>query len=337
MTAATAEATPDVEAELQPREAARLAAMRPLLERLNDLKRIRVAGRDGSLMDQAFTRTWSRVVGGEAWGDIAWNEAARAVAAVRLGGLDIETMQAHGLSGDEAVGVVAAAIDLAVDELGERLASRLKEHLDSPAAGHGSRDLPGGLPGADLPPFVGVLVAQPRAGATHPTARRMVLEPAESHGDHCMTVAVVATLLSDVFDADSGEAMMVGLAHHLFNTSLPDIGFAGDRVLHGLGLDRRLTQAAFDQALQQLDEPLRGRVRGVLAYTRQTDPPLSRCFHGADALDRVLEMAWHDRAARFRLDQAMTDLNIVHEAPEQAWQRRVLTAAGVWDRWGDSA
>ena len=206
---------------------------------------------------------------------------------------------------------------------------RLKDHLESSAAGES--------PGAEPPPFVGVLVHQPRAGATHPTARRMVLEPAESHGDHCMTVAVVATLLSDIFDADAGEAMMIGLAHHLFNASLPDVGFAGDRVLHALGLDRRLTQAAFHEALHQLDTPLRERVRGVLAYTRQTDPPLSRCFHGADALDRVLEMAWHDRAARFRLGQAMTELNIVHEAPEQAWQRRVLGATGVWDRWGDPA
>ena len=324
MTAATAESMPDVGAELQPREAARLAAMRPLLERLNDLKRIRVAGRDGSLMDQAFTRAWARVVAGEAWGDIAWKEAARAVAAVRLAGLDVETMQAHGLSRGEAVGVAAASIDLAVDELGPALVERLNEHLELPAADG---------PVAEPPPFVGVLVAQPRAGATHPTARRMVLEPAESHGDHCMMVAIVATLLSDVFDADPGEAMMIGLAHHLFNASLPDVGFAGDRVLHGLGLDRRLTHAGFDQALQQLDAPLRGRVRGVLAYSRQTDPPLSRCFHGADALDRVLEMAWHDRAARFRLGQAMTELNIVHEAPEQAWQRRVLEAAGVWDRW----
>ncbi len=332
MTAGVVEAIRGVDVQLQPREAAKLAAMRPLLERLNDLKRVRVAGRDGSLMDQAFTRTWSRVVGGGAWGDIAWNEAARAVAAVRLAGLDVETMQAHGLSRAEAVGVAAAAIDLAVDELGPGLTSRLKEHLDPSAAEGNSWRAPG-----DPPAFIAALVAQPRAGATHPTARRMVLEPAESHGDHCMMVAIVATLLSDVFDADQGEAMLIGLAHHLFNASLPDVGFAGDRVLHALGLDRRLTQAAFDRALQQLDAPLRERVRGVLAYTRQTDPPLSRCFHGADALDRVLEMAWHDRAARFRLNQAMTELNIVHEAPEQAWQRRVLEATGVWDRWEDPA
>ena len=123
MTAGVVEAIRGGDVEIEPRESARLAAMRPLLERLNDLKRIRVAGRDGSLMDQAFTRAWSRVVGGEAWEDIAWSEAARAVAAVRLAGLDIETMQAHGLSRAEALSAAAAATDLAVDELGVGLAS----------------------------------------------------------------------------------------------------------------------------------------------------------------------------------------------------------------------
>jgi hypothetical protein len=188
-----------------------------------------------------------------------------------------------------------------------------------------------------LPAFVERLIAQPRAGATHPTRPRLLLEPAESHGDHCGTVAAYGVLLAPAFGADAEVAFMIGLAHHLFNASLPDVGFAGDRLLDRFGVAEGVTQAAFDKAFAQIPEPLRSQAREALSHTKRVDTPESRTFHAADVIDRTLEMAWHAESAGFDLSDAIGRMNIVHEAPEQALQRQVLEAAGIWSDWSQSA
>ena len=297
-----------------------LAELTPLLRRMNGLKRVRTArGGRRSLVDTAFAQGWSRLVAGEDAAEVAVKLAGRLVAQVSLAGLTPEILREHGAADREAKAVFSAAVRGFVGD--DRLAE---------AAGADASE-------ADPPAFVGVLLDQPRAGATHPSAARLFLEPAESHGDHCGMTAAYAVLLAPVLGADAGVACTIGLAHHLFNASLPDIGFAGDRLLAAHGLAEKVTAAAFDMAYAQLDEPLRSRVREALTHTRRTDTPEARCFHAADVLDRTLEMAWHAESAGFTLRDAIVGRNIVHEAPEQQLQRRVLEAAGVWSDWSECA
>lgn len=158
----------------------------------------------------------------------------------------------------------------------------------------------------------------------------MILEPAESHGDHCLLVAVYAVLLSPWFGADAGTAFVCGLGHHLFNGSLPDAGFNGDVVLGRAGVLGRVTAAAFDAAYAQLPTAVADGVREAVAFTRHVDPPVSRAFHAADVFDRVLEMDWFARCARFTLADAVVGLDIVHVAAEQRFQKDVLAEAGIW-------
>ena len=188
------------------------------------------------------------------------------------------------------------------------------------------------------PPFVDALVSQPRAGATHPGLPRLLLEPAESHGDHCFAVAVFGVLLAPRFGADPAAVFLTGLAHHLFNATLPDAGYAADELI---GADRlaAMTDAATEDALDALDGPLRETVRQSLATTQRErfGTPEARAFHAADVLDRVLEMEWHEASARFRLADALgrdTDagqLDICHPGFYQSFQQDVLSRAGVWE------
>ena len=307
-----------------------LSRLTPLLRQMNGLKRVRHADSGGaSLVDEMFGRSWQRLLAGENAADVAGAETAGLVAAVRLAALGGRAMTHHGVAAGAAAEVLRAAIaEAAGDGLDPKDAAALEAAVEV-APPHVAWDT--------LPAFVSRLAAQPRAGATHPTHPRLFLEPAESHGDHCGTVATYGVLLAPHFGADAGTALLVGLAHHLFNSSLPDVGFAGDRLLARFGLAEKVTAAAFEKAYAQIDEPLRGEVRAALAHTKRTDTPEARTFHAADVIDRTLEMAWHAESADFDLKAAMHDMNIVHEAPEQALQRRVLESAGIWHDWSGGA
>ncbi|RZK37537.1 MAG: hypothetical protein EOO57_05390, partial [Hymenobacter sp.] len=52
-------------APARPEALAELAGLLPLLRELNDLKRVRVAGREGSLAEQLFGGAWVALVAGE--------------------------------------------------------------------------------------------------------------------------------------------------------------------------------------------------------------------------------------------------------------------------------
>ena len=291
--------------------------MLPLLRELNDLKRVRVAGREGSLAEQLFGRAWGALVASEAPATVALREAARALIGVRLPGYDVALLGALGLAETVATQVLHQALNDAGQPLDAKLVTQLAQAASAPAG-----------PVADQQPaFVAQLAQQPRAGATHPGQPRIMLWPPESHADHCAMVAVYAVLLSPYFGADPGEAFLTGLAHHLHNAALPDPGYAGDELLssHLPGLMAQATQ----QAMQQLPAALQPVVAAALDRTRVVDTPASRAFHAADVFDRVLEMAWHDQSARFRLHQALDDLNIVHAGFTQQFHQQVLTAAGL--------
>ncbi len=182
-------------------------------------------------------------------------------------------------------------------------------------------------PAGPVPPFVDALCRQPRAGATCPGRPRLVVEPPESHGDHCLTTAVYGALLAPVFGADPVPPFLVGLAHHLHNVALPDAGFAGE-VLLGAHLEPVIATLE-RRELDALPSALALRLQDVLLLRADASVPEAQAFHAADVLDRVLQVHHHARAAAFTASQALVDLELVHEGPVQGFHDEVLAAAGL--------
>jgi hypothetical protein len=297
------------------------AALLPLLIEMNDLKRIRVADRVGSIATHIFRRSWAALVSGEDLQTVADRETAHAVAAARLAGIDARVMQTAGLGENAIRDVFVRGFDAVADPIPATTRDRLRSALTPAIAVDPAPDA------LDLPPFVDLLVNQPRAGATRPGHARVVLEPAEHHGDHCGSVAVYAAILAALFDADPALPFLCGLAHHLHNARLPDAGFAGDELL---GPHLQPLMSAFrDQAIAELPQPLHAPVRAALDLVYRADSLEARAFQAADVLDRVLEMRWHAQSAAFTLDVALGEMDIVHPGPVQAFQLDVMRDAGL--------
>lgn len=286
-----------------------------LLAELGDLKRVRAAGRVGSLAEQGFLRAWSALVAGADPAAVALHETARALAATRLSAIDVEVLCAGGMSAPSAAALLRGAVRDIADDAGltgaEALAQAVAEVFEHSAP----------------PAFASVLCEQPRAGATALGRARLVLEPAESHGDHCMMVAVYAVLLAPGYDAEPAACFIAGLAHHLHNAGLPDAGFAGEAAL---GCELEPLMAAFrERALAQLEPPLRERARAAARHALEIESAEGRAVVAADVLDRVLQMRHFQRAAAFTLDQALDELELVHAGPLQAYGNATVKAAGL--------
>lgn len=298
-----------------------VAPLVPLLTEIGDLKRLRTADGEGSLAERAFRRSWSAVVAGEPVGEVARRETAATVAATRLGGIDARVLRRSGLDGDEAVNVLRRSYDSVADALPEPLGAELREALGLLGGTGDESELAG------LPSFVGALARQPRAGATAPGKPRIMLEPPESHADHCATVAFYGVLLSGHFGAEPGEVFLAGLAHHLHNAVLPDAGFAGEELLGDhLGL---IFEGLTDEAISELPEGVGDEVRSALGLVGHAESAGARAFNAADVIDRVLQMRHYARAAAFTLDQALDDLDLVHEGPLKGFHEEVLGEAGL--------
>ena len=293
-----------------------LAALAPLLREVGDAKRIRVASAPGSLAEQAFSRAWARLVEGEDPEPVALSETAAAVVRARLGGVDAEVLRGAGLSGREVATVLRRAFAEVSGVLHVEVRERLCEALALVRR-----------PAAPPPLLAGVLNRQPRAGATCPGLPRILVEPPESHGDHCLTVAVYGVLIAPLVGADPVVPFLIGLAHHLHNAFLPDAGFAGE-VLLGEHLTRVL-HTLEERELTGLPVDLADRLRDVLVLRADAVAPASQAFHAADVLDRVLQVHHHARAAGFTATQALDDLELVHAGPVQAFHTGVLAAAGL--------
>jgi len=293
-----------------------LAGLRPLLGEVGDAKRVRVASAPGSLAEQAFARAWARLAEGEDAEPVALSETAAAVARARLAGIDAEVLREAGLSDAEALDVLRRSFDEVGGVLPEGLRDRLQDALPLVRR-----------PAAAPPALAELLSRQPRAGATCPGVPRIIVEPPESHGDHCLTVAVYGVLLSPLVGADPVRPFLVGLAHHLHNVLLPDAGFAGE-VLLGAHLPR-VMRVLEDRELAALPPALADRLREVLPLRDDAAAPASQAFHAADVLDRVLQVHHHARAAAFTASQALDDLELVHAGPVQAFHTDVLAAAGL--------
>ena len=304
---------------VEARHGGTVAPLVPLLAEMGDLKRVRTADGEGSLAEWAFRRSWGAIVAGEPLAAVARRETAAAVAAARLGGIDARVLRRSGLDDEGAVGILHRSFDSVAGALPGPLATRLREGL-----GEGTGD--GGAP-ARLPSFVESLARQPRAGATAPGKPKIMLEPPESHAEHCATVAFYGVLLSDHFGAEPAGVFLAGLAHHFHNAVLPDAGFAGEELLgeHLESIFARLN----DEAISELPEGVGREVRGALGFVGHAGSAGARAFNAADVFDRVLQMRHYARAAAFTLDQALDDLDLVHEGPLKGFHEGVLREAGL--------
>ena len=268
-----------------------------------DLKRVRFAG--VSVADRGFARAWAALASGEAAEAVAVREAALALAATQLGAMGEGVLVDAGLSRVEAAAVLSGAVLAAGGE------PEFAEAVTDDWTG-------GGRP----PGFVARMAASPRAGVTAPGRPRYVLEPAESHAEHCWSVAVLSVLVATE-PAARAEAFLCGLAHHLHNAWLPDAGFAGEVALgEHLG---PVVSGLRARGLAMLDAPGLAEAAGrAIALTEHADTPAARAFNTADVLDRVLELRFHERAAAFTVHEAVEDYEIVHAGPLQAFGMGVL-------------
>ncbi len=295
--------------------AAGLGALTALAAELGDLKRVRDASHADSLASRLFRRGWAALNAGQKPLEVALETTADAVAACRLGGIHRLTLEGAGLSADEAGTVIRRSFDEMAGPIAPGLAEHLREFL-------GASLWSGVAPG-----FAEALIRQPRAGATCPGKPRIVLEPPEGHGDHCLIVAVLACLLSPRYGADPAISFLAGMAHHLHNAHLPDSGFAGEILLgdHLEPLMRRL----FDRELATLPRPLAAAAAEALDHIRDAETPVGRAFHAADVIDRVLQMRHYEQVAGFTTAQAVEDMDLVHAGPVQTFHYAVLQDAGL--------
>ncbi len=303
-----------------------LAGLLPLFRELNGLKRVRVAGKDGSWAERLFFRAWTRLVAEEDVGQVAREETALAVVATLLAGIDAEVLAVGEIPPGARLEILQRAFDTACPPISPALAGSLRATLTAE---------PARQPTEAAPSFVPLLAAQPRAGATRPGYPRILLEPAENHAEHCAVVAVNGVLAAGVFGADPAGPFLTGLVHHLHNAYLPDAGDAGDSLL-GEHLCP-LMESYRARALQELPPFLHGPSRLCLATVYRADTPAARAFQAADSVDRVLEMEWHARTADFTLEFALGEMDIVHPGPVQAFQLEVMRALGLTSKARSSA
>jgi len=292
--------------------AAAPVALRPLLIELNDLKRVRSAGRDGSIATRLFREAWGRLLAGEPAQHVMLHVTATALSAARLGDLDRATLRLVGLSEAEASETLVRAFDVVAQHIATPLRDSLRVTLSRPL-----NDSP-----AAPPQFVAALEAQPRAGVTCPGSPRIVLEPPESHAEHCLMVAVYGALLAPAYGADPATAFLAGLSHHFHNVDMPDSGFTGEMLLaeHLTPVIYRCTRRILDE----LDPPLRAQVERARLVLADTGTPEGEAFHAADVIDRVLQIAQHLRAASLTMDVVLGDMHLVHDGPVKPFHDRVL-------------
>ena len=288
-------------------------ALMPLIRELCDLKRVCSSGRTGSIAERLFAEAWARVAGGAAPEAVARRAILSALAAARLGDLDRATLEAAGLPQVEAERIRRRAAEEAAAPLEPALRAWL---FGRDGNGDDAR------PAAPPPPFVARLAAQPRAGATCPGRGRLVLEPPESHADHCALVAVVGVLLAPTWDARPETVFLAGLAHHLHNALLPDSGFAGE-VLLGEWLEPAMARATA-LALEELAPGPRALVEAARRVLPDARTPEGRAFHAADTLDRVVQVEHHLRAAGTTMDFVLREMELVHAGPVKPFQDAVL-------------
>ena len=279
----------------------------PLLRELNDLKRVRVAARAGSLAEQMFVRAWARLVRGEDLRSVARSETARALVAVRLGGVDAHVLAEAGLTPSEILSVFEGAFDALAGELTADAAS-LRGAL--------SGDVPFEPEAGESLPFVFLLARQP-----HGDLARAAFPP-ESHAEHCAVVALGSFLAASVYGGAPERAFLTGLSHHFHNAYLPTLGEAGAALL---GEHRHTIIETFRaRVLATLPPPLRDAARASLDEVHRFDTPEAKAFQAGNLLDRVLEIKRHTRTS----DSSLATGNVAPSGPVQKFQLDLLRETG---------
>ncbi|WP_336486056.1 hypothetical protein [Methylobacterium nigriterrae] len=292
-------------------------ALRELLVELNDLKRVRSAGRIGSIAERLFAQGWSALTAGAPPEDVALEVTATTLAACRLCDLDAAFLASAGLSEDAVTEILLAGFDAVAAEVSEPLRGRLRERLRGRAT----------LTAGPLPGFVSALAHQPRAGVTCPDKPRVLLEPPENHAEHCLMVAVYGVVLSPFYRADPATVFLAAMAHHLHNAAMPDAGFTGEMLLGSqLG---PIMVCTTRRALDELDPILRQTIERARAILPDDATAEGRAFHAADAIDRVLQIAQHLRAASITMTTVLGEMELVHAGPVKGFHDRVLEAMRI--------
>ena len=288
----------------------------PLLRELGDLKRIRSAARAGTIAERLFADGWAMLAAGAPVSDVMERTVAAALAAVRLGDLDLARLQALGLGHEDAVATLERSFDEVTPTLDRRLAHRLRAALSE-----------GGPRPGPVPDFVGKLARQPRAGVTCPGLPRIVLQPPENHAEHCLMVAVYAVVAAPDEGADPVPVFLASMAHHFHNADMPDSGFSGE-VLLGDALDGVIARAR-EASLAELPELLAVQVRDALEPIARDDTPEGRAFHVGDVLDRVLEIEQHLRGRAVTMDDVLGTYGLVHDGPVKGFHDEILRRSGL--------
>ncbi len=296
-----------------------LARYATLFDDIGALKRTRRAGASHSVAAGLFAHAWRRAIDGVNLGDVARETTALAIAASRLGAIDGAILARAGLDATQRLAVIGEAFDRAAGPVPSEQREELRSTLT------GDADL---ASFEDVPMFVFALADQPRAGATAPDAPRLVLDPPESHAEHCLAVCVYAVLAAPRYETSGEEAFLLGMVHHLHNAVLPDSGFAGELLL-GTHLDA-IVDRFTEGVLADLPETLAARARDVRTrLLPSTDEPEARAFHAGDVIDRVLQVRQYARVAAFEMSHALDDLELVHAGPIQRFHLGVLAEAGL--------
>ena len=289
----------------------------PLLTEIGDLKRVHAAHLETSFATRSFLRAWGRLMRGDALREIAYEQAASAVAAARLGAIDGERLVALSLSAEEARETLLRALDEVAGAVDGPLRGDLRTAMSvrEPATEDAA------------PAFAAALSRQPRAGVTCPGRARVMLQPEENHADHSYAVAIYGFLLAPVFGADPMRVWWFGMCHHLHSAAMPDAGFTGEMLLEP-NLTR-VIDAARDIALGDLPEGLCTEARPVFAEIADDATPEARAFHAADVIDRVLEIQYHTRANGLTMDRVLNEYELVHDGPVKGFHDRVLGAVSL--------
>ena len=291
------------------------AGLIPLFRELGNLKRITSAGRQGSIATRMFLAAWGALMAGEKPLAVGRRTVAAALAAARLGDLELAKLLELGLSRDEAGQVLRTAFEMVDGAIAPSLADELQTGLAE------------ALRQAAPPTFALLLADQPRAGVTCPGKPRLMLEPAENHAEHCLAVAVYGVLLAPGYGADPTRVFLAGLGHHFHNAYMPDSGFTGEMLLGDL-LDRVIAGGR-ERALSELPPPLRSRMEAALAPIADDATPEGRAFHAADVIDRVLEIEQHLTAASATMGTVLGDYELVHAGPVKAFHDSTLQEVGL--------
>lgn len=291
-------------------------AVLPILRELGDLKRIRSAGRNGTIATRLFEAGWAAWIGGQDRARIAHRALAQGLAAARLGDLDHAKLGELGLTDAARTAVLERAMDEVAGALDPALLRELKAHLNAPLEN-----------ATELPVPIAVLREQPRAGVTGPGKPRVMLQPEENHAEHSYIVALYAGLLAPFYGADPAEAFWHGMIHHLHSAAMPDAGYSGE-VLLGDGLDD-VIDTARELALGRLPGEVAAGCRDHLAAIAGDSTPAARAFHAADVIDRVVEIEQHLGRSAVTMALVLDDYGLVHDGPVKAFHDTVLDQVGL--------